>query len=40
VSEIHTDQITETVARLCIESNYFLGQDVLAALRRYARTAA
>jgi fumarate hydratase subunit alpha len=35
VREIHTDQITETVARLCIESNYFLGQDVLAALRRY-----
>ncbi|MEJ2733803.1 MAG: fumarate hydratase [Anaerolineae bacterium] len=33
--EINTDQITETVARLCIESNYFLGQDVLAALRRY-----
>ncbi len=33
--EIHTDQITETVARLCIESNYFLGQDVLAVLRRY-----
>ena len=33
--EIHTDQITETVARLCIDSNYFLGQDVLAALRRY-----
>jgi fumarate hydratase subunit alpha len=35
VREIHTDQITETVARLCIESNYFLGQDVLAVLRRY-----
>jgi fumarate hydratase subunit alpha len=35
VREINTDQITETVARLCIESNYFLGQDVLAALRRY-----
>jgi fumarate hydratase subunit alpha len=35
VREIHTDQITETVARLCIDSNYFLGQDVLAALRRY-----
>ena len=33
--EIHTDQITETVARLCIESNYYLGEDVLAALRRY-----
>lgn len=33
--EIHTDQITETVSRLCIESNYYLGEDVLAALRRY-----
>jgi len=35
VKEIHTQQITETVARLSIESNYYLGQDVLAALRRY-----
>jgi fumarate hydratase subunit alpha len=35
VREIHTDQITETVARLCIESNYYLGEDVLDALRRY-----
>ena len=33
--EIHTDQIAETVAGLCIESNYFLGEDVLAALRQY-----
>ena len=33
--EIHADQITQTVARLCIESNYYLGEDVLAALRRY-----
>lgn len=33
--EIHTDQIIETVANLCIESNYYLGEDVLAALRRY-----
>ena len=32
--EIHTQQIVETVARLCIESNYYLGQDVLAVLRR------
>ncbi len=31
--EIHTDQLTETVARLCIESNYYLGEDVVAALR-------
>jgi fumarate hydratase subunit alpha len=35
VREIHTDQIIETVAQLCIESNYYLGEDVLAALRRY-----
>jgi fumarate hydratase subunit alpha len=33
VREIHTDQITDTVARLCIESNYYLGQDVLDALQ-------
>jgi fumarate hydratase subunit alpha len=35
VREIHTDQVTETVARLCIESNYYLGEDVLAALRKF-----
>ncbi len=35
MKEIHTDQITETVARLCIESNYYLGEDVLSALRAY-----
>jgi fumarate hydratase subunit alpha len=35
VREIHTSQITETVARLCVESNYYLGEDVLAALRQY-----
>ena len=33
--EIHSDQITETVARLCVESNYYLGEDVLAALHHY-----
>ncbi len=33
--EVHTDQIVETVRQLCIESNYYLGEDVLAALRRY-----
>ncbi|MGD2205455.1 MAG: fumarate hydratase [Anaerolineae bacterium] len=33
--EIHSDQITETVARLCIDSNYHLGEDVLAALHSY-----
>lgn len=32
--EIHGRQITETVARLCVEANYHLGADVLAALRR------
>jgi len=35
VREVHTDQIVEAVRRLCIESNYYLGEDVLAALRRY-----
>jgi fumarate hydratase subunit alpha len=35
VKQIHTDQIIETVAQLCIESNYYLGEDVLAALRSY-----
>lgn len=35
MKEIHTEQITHTVAQLSIESNYYLGQDVLAALRRY-----
>jgi fumarate hydratase subunit alpha len=35
VKQIHSDQIVRTVANLCIESNYYLGEDVLAALRRY-----
>jgi fumarate hydratase subunit alpha len=35
VKEIHTDQITETVAELCVDSNYYLGEDVLQALRQY-----
>lgn len=35
MKEIHTEQITETVARLCVESNYYLGQDVLDALHQY-----
>jgi fumarate hydratase subunit alpha len=35
VKEIHTDQITDTVTRLCIESNYYLGEDVLRVLRAY-----
>jgi fumarate hydratase subunit alpha len=35
VRELSTEQITETVSRLCIESNYYLGEDVLAALRRF-----
>lgn len=33
--EIHADAITESVARLCIESNYYLGEDVLAALHGF-----
>jgi len=33
--EIGTDLIAASVARLCIESNYYLGEDVLAALRNY-----
>jgi len=35
VKEIHASEIAETVARLCIESNYYLGEDVLAALGKY-----
>ena len=33
--DIQADRITDHVGRLCIESNYYLGQDVLAALRSY-----
>lgn len=33
--EIHTDRVTETVRKLCIDSNYYLGEDVLQALRTY-----
>ncbi|MGD8625051.1 MAG: fumarate hydratase [Anaerolineae bacterium] len=33
--EIDTEQIIDTVAQLCIESNYYLGDDVLSTLRRY-----
>jgi len=33
VREISTEQITQEVARLCIEANYHLGEDVLNALR-------
>ena len=35
MKEIDAKQITENVAQLCIESNYNLGEDVLAALRSY-----
>jgi fumarate hydratase subunit alpha len=35
VREIDTEQIIDTVAQLCIESNYYLGDDVLSTLRRY-----
>jgi len=33
VREISIEQITQEVAHLCIEANYHLGEDVLAALR-------
>jgi len=29
---IHTDEIIAAVERLCVEANYFLGEDVLKAL--------
>ena len=32
--ELHTSRVIETVARLCIESNYNLGEDVVTALER------
>lgn len=32
--EIHASQITEVVKKLCIESNLYLGEDVLAAFDR------
>jgi len=32
--EISCQEITDTVARLCIEANYYLGDDVLEALRQ------
>ena len=32
--EISAASISDTVARLCVESNYFLGEDVKAALQR------
>jgi len=34
VREISCDEIARTVARLCVEANLYLGEDVLAALRR------
>jgi len=36
--EIQTNQITETVARLAIEANHYLGEDVIAALKRARET--
>jgi fumarate hydratase subunit alpha len=38
VREILCKEITETVARLCIEANYYLGDDVLQALRQARET--
>jgi fumarate hydratase subunit alpha len=35
VREIPTEQVTQVVARLCIDSNYYLGDDVLATLREF-----
>jgi fumarate hydratase subunit alpha len=32
--EIQTSQVTETVARLAVEANHFLGDDVIAALKK------
>ncbi len=32
--EIHYDTIVEAVERLCMESNYFLGDDVIASVQR------
>lgn len=34
MKEIHVDTIVQTVARLCQEANFFLGKDVLKALRK------
>ncbi len=36
--EIRCEEIIETVARLCIEANYYLGDDVLQALRQARET--
>jgi len=35
VREVATGQIADAVARLCIDGNYHLGEDVLAILRTY-----
>jgi len=32
--EINAEEVTSVVARLCVEANYYLGEDVLAALGR------
>ncbi len=37
IREIHTDKITEAVAELCQQANYYLQDDVVAALKK-ART--
>ncbi|HJX70239.1 MAG TPA: fumarate hydratase [Dehalococcoidia bacterium] len=34
MKEIHVDAITQTIARLCQEANFFLAEDVLQALRK------
>jgi len=38
MKEIKTSDITQTVARLCQEANFVLGEDVLAALKKAEQT--
>jgi fumarate hydratase subunit alpha len=38
IKEIQVTEITQTVARLCQESNFFLGEDVVAALAEKSAT--
>ena len=35
--DIHVSEITETLARLCVEANYYLPEDVLDALKKARR---
>lgn len=38
MKEIHVDAIADTVERLSIESNYFLGEDVIESVRQAMKT--